>query len=625
MNLRLKRMKELMGYAVQLTKDEGLGTMLVRGAGFFKRRFFGKKARYLPAKKVLEAQRAEMAGKMAETCGLPSISILTPLYNTPEKYLREFLDSFVNQTAPNGQLCLADASDAEHGYVEKIVLEYQQKNQRIVYKKVENKGIAANTNAAETLATDEYLALADHDDILAPHAMYAMGKAILMLRQKGKPDGFLYSDEALFSKSIQRPTVAHFKPDYAPDYLLCCNYICHLAVFKRELYEAIGGERPECDGSQDHDLFLRLIEKVGGAAHVPQVLYYWRVHSGSTSGGTDAKPYVAEAAKKALRDHLTRTGREGTVEDGLFPSTYRVKWKIEGTPKVSILIPNKDHTDDLEKCLHSIWTKTEWDNYEVIVIENNSADPKTFDYYKEAEKRYDGLKVVQYPEKGFNFSGINNFGRKFASGEYLLLLNNDVEVVNGDWLTELLRQCAHPDGAAICGAMLYYPDDTLQHAGVITGLGGYAGHSHKYKKRGGSGYLFRAATVQDFSAVTGACLLVKTSVWDEVGGLDEKFAVAFNDVDFCLRVRDAGCRIAWTPYAELIHYESKSRGGDEKDPAKAARFASEQQRLYQIHSKENILDDPYYNPNLTRDREDFSESDDLRELKEGKVTVRFRV
>ena len=625
MNLRLKRMKELMGYAVQLTKDEGLGTMLVRGAGFFKRRFFGKKARYLPAKKVLEAQRAEMAGKMAETCGLPSISILTPLYNTPEKYLREFLDSFVNQTAPNGQLCLADASDAEHGYVEKIVLEYQQKNQRIVYKKVENKGIAANTNAAETLATGEYLALADHDDILAPHAMYAMGKAILLLRQQDKPDGFLYSDEALFSKSIQRPMVAHFKPDYAPDYLLCCNYICHLAVFKRELYEAIGGERPECDGSQDHDLFLRLIEKVGGAAHVPQVLYYWRVHSGSTSGGTDAKPYVAEAAKKALRDHLTRTGREGTVEDGLFPSTYRVKWKIEGTPKVSILIPNKDHTDDLEKCLHSIWTKTEWDNYEVIVIENNSTDPKTFDYYKEAEKRYDGLKVVQYPEKGFNFSGINNFGRKFASGEYLLLLNNDVEAVNGDWLTELLRQCAHPDGAAICGAMLYYPDDTLQHAGVITGLGGYAGHSHKYKKRGGSGYLFRAATVQDFSAVTGACLLVKTSVWDEVGGLDEKFAVAFNDVDFCLRVRDAGCRIAWTPYAELIHYESKSRGGDEKDPAKAARFASEQQRLYQIHSKENILDDPYYNPNLTRDREDFSESDDLRGLKEGKVTVRFRV
>ena len=624
MNVRLKRAKELAGYAVQLTKDEGLGTMLARGAGFVKRRCFGKKARYLPTKKVLEAQRAELAGQTADSCGLPTISILTPLYNTPEPYLREFLDSFVDQTAPNGQLCLADASDAEHDAVKRIVEEYQAKNQRIVYKKIENKGIAANTNAAASLATGDYLALADHDDILAPHAMYTMGKAILQLRERGEPDGFLYSDEALFSKSIQRPIVAHFKPDYAPDYLLCCNYICHLAVFQKALWDAVGGERPECDGSQDHDLFLRLIEQVGGAAHVPQVLYYWRVHAGSTSGGTEAKPYVAAAAKKALADHLARTGRTGTVEDGLFPSTYRVKWDIEGDPKVSILIPNKDHTDDLEKCLQSIWKKTTWDNYEVIVIENNSTDPATFAYYEKAKQRYDGLKVITYPEKGFNFSGINNFGRKAAAGDYLLLINNDVEVRNGDWLTELLRQCAHKGGAAICGAMLYYPDETLQHAGVITGLGGYAGHSHKYKQKGGSGYLFRIATVQDFSAVTGACLLVKASVYDEVGGLDEQFAVAFNDVDFCLRVRDASCRIAWTPYAELTHYESKSRGGDEKDPAKAARFAAEQQRLYTIHGKENILDDPYYNPNLTRDREDFSESDDLRGLKAGKVTVRFR-
>ena len=624
MNVRLKRAKELACYAVQLTKDEGLGTMLARGAGFVKRRCFGKKARYLPTKKVLEAQRAELAGQTADSCGLPTISILTPLYNTPEPYLREFLDSFVDQTAPNGQLCLADASDAEHDAVKRIVEEYQAKNQRIVYRKIENKGIAANTNAAASLATGEYLALADHDDILAPHAMYTMGKAILQLRERRVPDGFLYSDEALFSKSIQRPIVAHFKPDYAPDYLLCCNYICHLAVFQKALWDAVGGERPECDGSQDHDLFLRLIEQVGGAAHVPQVLYYWRVHAGSTSGGTEAKPYVAAAAKKALADHLARTGRTGTVEDGLFPSTYRVKWDIEGDPKVSILIPNKDHTDDLEKCLQNIWKKTTWDNYEIIVIENNSTDPATFAYYEKAKQRYDGLKVVTYPEKGFNFSGINNFGRKAAAGDYLLLLNNDVEVRNGDWLTELLRQCAHKGGAAICGAMLYYSDETLQHAGVITGLGGYAGHSHKYKKKGGSGYLFRIATVQDFSAVTGACLLVKASVYDEVGGLDEQFAVAFNDVDFCLRVRDAGYRIAWTPYAELTHYESKSRGGDEKDPAKAARFAAEQQRLYTIHGKKNILDDPYYNPNLTRDREDFSESDDLRGLKAGKVTVRFR-
>ena len=272
MNVRLKRARELAGYAVQLTKDEGLGTMLVRGAGFVRRRCFGKKARYLPAKKVLEAQRAERTGKTADTCGLPTISILTPLYNTPERYLREFLDSFLGQTAPNGELCLADASDAEHAGVQRVVEEYRAKNQRIVYKKIENKGIAANTNAAAALASGEYLALADHDDILAPHALYTMGKAILRLRAQGKPDGFLYSDEALFSKTIQRPIVAHFKPDYAPDYLLCCNYICHLAVFRKTLWEAVGGERPACDGSQDHDLFLRLIEKVGGAAHLPQVL-----------------------------------------------------------------------------------------------------------------------------------------------------------------------------------------------------------------------------------------------------------------------------------------------------------------------------------------------------------------
>ena len=624
MNVRLKRARELAGYAVQLTKDEGLGTMLARGAGLVRRRCFGKKARYLPAKKVLEAQRAEMAEKNFENCQLSTISVLTPLYNTPEVFLRQFLDSFVNQTAPNGELCLADASDAAHSSVGDIVREYQEKYQHIVYKKIENKGIAANTNAAAELASGEYLALADHDDILAPHAMYTMGQAIRQLREAGEPDGFLYSDEALFTKKIEKPLVAHFKPDYAPDYLLCCNYICHLAVFRRELFEQVGGERPECDGSQDHDLFLRLIEQVGGAAHVPQVLYYWRVHEGSTSGGTDAKPYVAKAAKKALADHLERTGCTGTIEDGLYPSTYRVRWDIVGEPKVSILIPNKDHTEDLEKCLQSIWKKTTWDRFEVIVIENNSTDPATFAYYEKARQRYDGLKVVTYPGKGFNFSAINNFGRKAAEGDYLLLLNNDVEVVNGDWLTELLRQCAHPGGAAICGAMLWYPDETIQHAGIVTGLGGYAGHSHKYKKKGGSGYLFRTSTVQDFSGVTGACLLVKTAVYDEMHGLDEQFAVAFNDVDFCLRVRDAGYRIAWTPYAELIHYESKSRGGDEKDPVKAARFAAEQQRLYTIHGKENILDDPYYNPNLTRDREDFSESDDLRRLKEGRVTVRFR-
>jgi len=614
MNLKLKRAKELMGYAVTLTKEQGVVTMLRRGAGFVKRRCFSKKDKYLPAPAVLQAQRAEFAGMTGADCGLPRISVLTPLYNTPEPFLREFLDSFAGQTAPNGQLCLADASDEAHAYVKAVVEEYRAKGLDIRYAKIENKGIAANTNAAAALADGEYLALADHDDILASHAMYVMGKAIVSQRQKGESDGFLYSDEALFSKTIRRPTVGHFKPDYAYDYLLCCNYICHLAVFKRALYEAIGGERPECDGSQDHDLFLRLIEQTGTAVHVPQVLYYWRVHAASTSGGVEAKPYVALAAKKALRDHLQRIGAEGEVCDGLFPSTYRVKWAVEGEPKVSVLIPNKDHTDDLETCLHSIYTKTTWENFEVIVIENNSTDPKTFEYYKKAKERFDGLRVVEY-KGGFNFSAINNFGRKYAQGQYLLLLNNDVEIRNGDWMTEMLSQCARPGGAGICGAMLYYPDETLQHAGVITGLGGYAGHSHKYAKAGGSGYMFRAATVQTLSAVTAACLLVSAKVYDQMNGLDEKFTVAFNDVDFCLRVRDAGYRVVWTPYAELTHFESKSRGLDEKDPVKQARFDRERARLYEIHTRAGILADPYYNPSLTKDREDFSESDDLRNLK----------
>lgn len=603
MNVRLKRAKELMGYAIQLTKDEGLPTMVKRGAGFVRRRFFGKRARYLPGKKVLEAQAAEMVGKTAENCGLPTISILTPLYNTPENYLREFLGSFVNQTAPNGQLCLVDASDDAHPEVERVVREYQQKNQRIVYKKVENKGIAANTNAAETLATGEYLALADHDDVLAPHAMYAMGKAVLQLREKGEPDGFLYSDEALFTKDIKKPMVGHFKPDYAPDYLLCCNYICHLAVFKRALYEQLGGERPECDGSQDHDLFLRLIEQTGGAAHLPQVLYYWRVHAGSTSGGTDAKPYVAAAAKKALTDHLSRTGRTGTVEDGLFPSTYRVKWDIEGDPKVSILIPNKDHTDDLEKCLYSIWSKTEWDNFEVIVIENNSTDPATFAYYETLPSRFADCRVVYY--KGvFNFSAINNFGATFAEGEHLLLLNNDIEVLSHDFLRELLSYSQRPDVGAV-GAKLYYPDDTIQHAGVLMGINGSAGHSHKSYPRTAVGDMYRLVTTQNYMAVTGACLMTKASLYRAFGGLDEeKFAVAYNDVDYCLKLWQKGLLNVYTPRAEAYHYESKSRGLDTLSE-NAKRYEREKANFYAKYQQYIDNYDPYYNPHFNNLFENF--------------------
>ena len=391
-------------------------------------------------------------------------------------------------------------------------------------------------------------------------------------------------------------------------------------MFRKSLFDAIGGERPECDGAQDHDLFLRLIDamqaKDANAAplHIPQVLYYWRVHAASTSGGTEAKPYVVKAAQKAVADHLAATGRSGRVEEGIFPGTCHVQWELpEPEPLVSILIPNKDHVDDLEKCLFSLYSKTLYEAFEVIVIENNSTDPATKAYYEKLPDRYANCRVVAY-SGGFNFSRINNFGRKFANGKFLLLLNNDIEIISGNWLTQMVAEASQP-GVAACGAMLYYPDDTIQHAGIITGLGGYAGHSHKYHKRGGSGYMFRLATVQDYSACTAACLLVRASAYDAVGGLDEAFTVAFNDVDFCLRLREKGWRIVWTPYAELYHHESKSRGSDEEDPAKKARFAKEQARLYEVHGKQNILHDPYYNPNLSLDYEDFRESGDLRNLK----------
>lgn len=610
MNQQAKRIKELFGYARTLTKEQGIGTMCVRAAGFFKWRFFGKRARYWPSNMALEAQRSDPAAE-----NFPIISILTPLYNTPQNFLTEFLDSVENQTAHNWQLCLADASDDAHTYVGELVQKHVAANPRIRYVKIENKGIAANTNAAARLAQGEYLALADHDDILAPHAIYCMGKEL----QKTGAD-FAYSDEALFRKSPKTAQVAHFKPDYAPEYLMACNYICHLAVFRKSLFDAIGGERPECDGAQDHDLFLRLIDamqaKDANAAplHIPQVLYYWRVHAASTSGGTEAKPYVVKAAQKAVADHLAATGRSGRVEEGIFPGTCHVQWELpEPEPLVSILIPNKDHVDDLEKCLFSLYSKTLYEAFEVIVIENNSTDPATKAYYEKLPDRYANCRVVAY-SGGFNFSRINNFGRKFANGKFLLLLNNDIEIISGNWLTQMVAEASQP-GVAACGAMLYYPDDTIQHAGIITGLGGYAGHSHKYHKRGGSGYMFRLATVQDYSACTAACLLVRTSVYDAVGGLDETFTVAFNDVDFCLRLREKGWRIVWTPYAELYHHESKSRGSDEEDPAKKARFAKEQARLYEVHGKQNILHDPYYNPNLSLDYEDFRESGDLRNLK----------
>lgn len=529
------------------------------------------------------------------------ISVLVPLYNTPEKFLRAMIKSVRKQTYSNWELCLADGSDADHGKVGTICRRFALRDRRIRYKKLDkNLGISGNTNACLDLSAGEYIALFDHDDLLHPSALHEVMKAICE-----KDADFVYTDEASFHQKPRDAYLRHYKPDFAPDTLRGCNYICHLSVFSRDLLEKSGGGfRSEFDGSQDYDLILRLTEQARHIVHIPKVLYFWRSHTASVASGIQAKPYVLAAAKKALAEHLKRVGLEGTVEDSAVPSTYRIRYAISGTPLISIVIPNKDHIDDLSKCVSSIREKSTWQNWEMIIVENNSDDPATFAYYDQLTGADQRVRVVTW-DGIFNYSAICNYGASFARGEYILLLNNDTEVITPDWLQEMLMFAQRPD-VGMVGAMLYYPDDTVQHGGVIVGLGGVAGHGQRDYKRGAAGYMGRLSYAQNYSAVTAACALTRKSVWDEMRGLDEAFQVAFNDVDLCMRIRRAGYLIVWTPYAELYHCESKSRGVDDT-PEKAARYMSEVRRFQERWAREIAAGDPYYNPNLTNQKEDFSE------------------
>ncbi len=591
-----KRNRELFAYFREISQKEGFFAALRRTFKYMGRRRPSMRGRYLPKKSTLDKQRE------TDVSGWPKISLCVPVYNPSRQFFDELVASVVAQSYPNWEMCIANASD-EKQVVREVVNKYS--DSRILVEDVENAGISVNTNAAARKASGHYIAFADHDDILSPNAFFEVAKEIAHTEA-----AFLYSDEALFENDYRNPSAGHFKPDYSPQYLLNVNYIGHLVAVKRDLFSRLSGLNHEYDGSQDHDFNLRAIEEAGGAAHIPKVLYYWRQHADSTSTGVEAKPYVAEAAKHAIDDHLERIGIRGDAVDGRFPSTYKVDYAIKGRPLVSIIIPNSEHVPDLDRCIRSIYQKNHYKQFEVIVVENNSRTVETFGYYQKLANTYPQCKVMVYEEKEFNFSKICNFGRTGASGSYLLFLNNDTEVINDGWISEMLQLCQLPDVGAV-GALLYYPDDTVQHAGVITGLGGYAGHSHKYALRDHSGYMFRQACVQELSAVTGACLMVKARVFDEVGGFDPAFVVAYNDVDLCLRIRKRGKSIVFTPYAELYHHESKSRGSDETGEA-AQRFAKEQQRLRERYGDE-LLHDPYYNPNLTLDREDFSEADVLPE------------
>lgn len=532
--------------------------------------------------------------------GGPKISVVVPLFNTPELFLREMIDSVLNQTYLNWELCLADASDGGHVHVGKICREYAARFPNVRYQKLEgNKGISENTNEAISMSTGDYIALFDHDDLLHPSALYYVAKAAAE-----KNADFIYTDELTFDTTVDNAITIHLKPDFAPDNLRSNNYICHLTAFSRSLYNQVGGFRDEYNGSQDYDMILRLTEKAANIVHIPHVLYYWRTHAASVASDISAKPYCIDAAHRALAAHLERCGLQGKVGTVYnSPGYYKIDYDIEGEPLISILIPNKDHTDDLDRCLKSIFQKTTYRNYEIIIIENNSEERETFAYYEMIEAKHGNVKVVYY-EGGFNYSAINNFGEQYAAGDYILLLNNDTEVIVPNWLQEMLMYAQRSD-VGVVGAKLYYPDNTVQHAGVVLGVGGVAGHSHKYFPRGAGGYMGRLSYAQNVSAVTGACMMLRHSIYREVNGLDESLEVAFNDVDFCLRIREKGYLVLFTPFAELYHYESISRG-DDQDAEKSNRFRSEVERVRQRWSDLLRAGDPYYNPNLSLESEDFT-------------------
>jgi glycosyltransferase, family 2 len=524
----------------------------------------------------------------------PKISIIIPMYNTPINFFEELVNNLIDQTYTNWELCLADGSPEKNEKLEKIY----KKDERIKYKFIgENKGIAGNTNEALSLVTGDFVALLDHDDLLPIFSLYEIVKCI-----NENPDvEFIYTDEDKFEKLGGKRYDPYFKSDFAPDTLRANNFICHFSVFKKELMDKLGGFRSKYDGAQDYDILLRMSEETNNIIHIPKILYHWRVHSLSTakSGGT-AKPYAYEAGIKAIQDHIDRIGLKGTVESGNTLGTYKVNYEIQGNPKVSIVIPNKDYVKTLKVCINSIKKLTTYENYEIIIVENNSEENETFEYYKKIDGK-DKIKVVYFPEKEFNYSKIINFGVKNSTGDYIVQLNNDTELLTPNWLQEMLGFAQRDDVGAV-GAELFYPDNTIQHAGIIIGIGGVAGHVFKNLPKGIHGYFSKDAMIQNLSAVTAACIMTPKSIYDEVGYMDEKFKVAFNDVDFCLKIRQTGKLIVYNPYVQFTHYESKSRGFEDT-PEKKKRFQSEVDRF---HDKwQSVLDkgDPYYNINLRLDND----------------------
>lgn len=585
----------------------------IRGRGF--RDLLGRSR----AKRIGFARPSHTMRELREqrASNLPSsvkISLLVPLYRTPRRYLRAMMRSVLRQTYPHWELCLADGGGEADGRLFRLVRKYAKGDPRVRFCSLhENRGIAENTNACISLASGAYLALLDHDDCLDVTALWEVASII----SKDGAD-LIYTDEATFRFSPVTAYSPHYKPDFSPDLLRSYNYICHLTVFSRKLFDEVGGSlHAAYEGSQDYDLILRLSEAARCIRHIPKVLYFWRAHRGSVAFDPQEKPYAIGAAKRALEAHLSRIGLKGRVEDAAAPSTYRIRYELRGCPRVSILIPTKDHVDMLERCLASIRDQTTYRNYEIVLIENNSIEQKTFSYYEALKEQYPKVRLLTW-KGAFHYSAINNFAMEQAEGEYVILLNNDVEILTPDWIEEMLMLAQREDVGAV-GALLYYPDGSVQHAGVILGIGGVAGHAHKHFVAEDTGYFYRLSVVQNLSAVTGACMMLPIALLRELGGLSEDFSVAFNDVDLCMRIRRAGYQILFTPYARALHHESLSRG-PEDTPEKQARFLGERTRFLEIWSEELEAGDPYYHPNLTLHWEDFRP----RSRREIRKSKRFR-
>ena len=495
---------------------------------------------YVPDEAALEKQRHHHFEYS------PLISVAVPAYRTPEKFLAQMIDSLLAQTYGNWELCIANGSP-EDSAMKKVLEEYTKKDSRIrVSELTENKGIAGNTNAALEMAQGEFVGLLDHDDLLAPNALYEIVRAL----DEDRNLDAVYTDEDKVTTELDEHFQPHLKPDFNLDLLRSNNYICHFFVVRRSIVQKVGGFCQEFDGAQDHDFIFRCIETAEKVGHIPEILYHWRTHKASTADNPASKMYAFDAGKRAIEAHLKRTGTEGIVSHTPDLGFFRVKYPVQGQPLVSVIIPNKDEKETLKACIDSIREKTEYPNYEIIIVENNSTTDEIFQYYKELSQD-PRIRLLRW-KKEFNYSAINNYGVRHANGEYLLFLNNDVTVITPGWIKELLGVCQRPEvGAA--GVKLIYPDNTIQHAGCVIGLGGIAGHMFVDMPANRTGYLHKASILQDMSAVTAACMMMKRTAFEEAGGFTEKLSVAFNDVDLCLKVRKNHKLIVYDPYVQLYH------------------------------------------------------------------------